>query len=58
VNVKPIGKNVSTDDLDAPENVHPQAFQLDQEVQAYMLENDEADYVKALHIVEAKQVAA
>lgn len=60
VNVKPIGRNVSTDDLDAPDGVQPQAFQLDQEVKAHMVEKDmkPEEYVTALHQVEAKRLAA
>jgi phage I-like protein len=58
VNVTPIGKNVGTDGLDAPTGVHEQSFQLDQAVKKHMTENDETDYVKALHAVEDLQRSA
>lgn len=56
LNVKPIGKNVSADDLDAPAGVDAQSFQLDQEVRKHMAEKDmkPEEYVTALHAVEAK----
>lgn len=56
VNVKPRGQNLPTDDLDAPQGVQPQAFQLDQEVKKHMADKDMSpeEYVKALHEVEAK----
>lgn len=59
VNVAPRGKNIDTAHLDAPANVQPDAFQLDQEVKAHMAEHNETDYVTALHKVEEnRRVAA
>lgn len=53
LNVKPSGKNVSTDELTAPSGVDPDSFALDAQVQAYMTENKlGADgYLKALEAV-------
>lgn len=59
VNVRALGKDVSTEALDAPGGVDAKAYQLDQEVRKYMAEKDMKpdEYVKALHAVEDKAMA-
>jgi phage I-like protein len=53
VNTKPRGKNLTTEDLDVPDGVHPASYQLDLDVRKYMAEKEwgEDKYLEALDIV-------